>query len=1371
MTRLLRPRPVAPTGPGEPVGAETSSAHRALAASRAGRSGSQRRLAHVGVRSAVDDPFAVDAVLRTRLPDAAPTDDDPDGHDDDRDGADDPAALAGGDPGAGARGLSPLDFAGTGAFAAAPDVMRWVPIGPSVVRLGQADGRPLVTGRISDLQVSPDGRRLYASSAKGGLWYSGDAGATWDPVGNWANAARGPGGNLSGLAIGAILVTFGATAAQDHVVVGTGELTPFQTQHGAGRVGGIGILSAVGPATWQLGNPAWNVSTGTLAVGGLVPAPANPNALFGLGVYRLVRRPGSIAGTTAPGATRDIIVACTSAGAFVGAAVAGGYQWRPVTGTAGSAVTDAVWIPNGANGRLFLTRQGNGVDFYDDIVDPTVLVAANPGFTHTPNPVLVPPVPPAAAAPLAHSRRASLATNDNSSVVYVLGELPGPQVGIWQIPNPTAAVAAVRASGPSVDPSMTYANLWSSAGNNLYAHGFDAGGTGVGTDQLFIGGAGIRSSFFGGQTRPNANFTASLWGFDIAVVAVGAGPGALTPIAGVSDVAGARADMGGLIGNNVHADIHQIHVDSFAATPTSFTIVGNLATITVASAAGLGVGDVVTVAGTANPVLDGSHTVSAVTATTFSYPLANADIAATPTGGTATARTVWVGCDGGVYRSQRGGAVHTFQPRHSGLSVIEAGYVANHPTSRQYVMVGSQDNGVVMRVGETVYEHVLYGDGGGVAFHQNASQDVIGQWTAAQWRVLPNRGTNANTQTQRARGQGAWVSMPSAGGASFYSGVAANGQRIALGTDRVFLADSPRIPQDLANWQILPVGAAAPPVAATAPLGPGTTPGLGRVHTVKWIDNTNLVALYSQGVVLYSEAPVGQWTGTVVLPIAAGGDFFNPPAVTVVPTDLAPVPGLTAGSVYLTTATRSTIADPAGGPAITDTAFMYDRATNTLSGLGLDGGGGTPIDPASSVVVDRPPAPANHVVYVGTATGVQRRDPTVPPAPPGFVWTPMVNGTPDTAVQDLAIWTDPGGAAAPRLLRAALQSRGVWEVDLSAAAEPQRTYVRTHTWDARRQLPTPMANPRLRPAAVALPALDSPDIVVRPAVPAAPPRWRGPDMTADTPFSRYQLWTFQTAFRWRWPSVVADGRMTDAFQELVTRERTIQGRAGTSVDRALWDDVVGATDDAGDLFVYRAPWTDVGNPTLPATEVDLIDLVIPRRDSRGVWLVYREPSVVEVLIHHRDTRPLDPGAPPPLVPQRAHATLLWRSSPSQAALVGADTSGIVAYVRSLVGGGAALPVPAGWNVEQTAAGSALHQLTVPLSARMPRAVPIPLDLSIGNGPGQVPFAHKFVLLIAVVGSSVDQFGAAPAGATDTPANLVRNWPHAAARLLNVSTRP
>ena len=65
---------------------------------------------------------------------------------------------------------------------------------------------------------------------------------------------------------------------------------------------------------------------------------------------------------------------------------------------------------------------------------------------------------------------------------------------------------------------------------------------------------------------------------------------------------------------------------------------------------------------------------------------------------------------------------------------------------------------------------------------------------------------------------------------------------------------------------------------------------------------------------------------------------------------------------------------------------------------------------------------------------------------------------------------------------------------------------------------------------------------------------------------------------------------------------------------------------------------------------------------------------------------------------------------------------------------------------------------------MPRAVPIDIDLS------GVTAGH-FVLFVALAGSTVDPFTGASAGAINTVTDLVRGWPHAAARLVRVFPRP
>ena len=187
---------------------------------------------------------------------------------------------------------------------------------------------------------------------------------------------------------------------------------------------------------------------------------------------------------------------------------------------------------------------------------------------------------------------------------------------------------------------------------------------------------------------------------------------------------------------------------------------------------------------------------------------------------------------------------------------------------------------------------------------------------------------------------------------------------------------------------------------------------------------------------------------TVVL---AGGTGFN----------FLPAPGLVSdlavhdpnlgphGSFYVTTVGSSV-------PADVDTLWWYD-GTGQFIPCGVRqalarGVWTVPADrivsPALSVVVD---TADRNIVYVGTSVGVIRA--TMAPGPaPTWTWERFDNGLPEAAVQDLSLFDHSG----VRLLRAALQSRGVWEVDLATAVQVPQTYLRVHSSDTRRRTPTPL---------------------------------------------------------------------------------------------------------------------------------------------------------------------------------------------------------------------------------------------------------------------------------------------------------------------------
>ena len=75
---------------------------------------------------------------------------------------------------------------------------------------------------------------------------------------------------------------------------------------------------------------------------------------------------------------------------------------------------------------------------------------------------------------------------------------------------------------------------------------------------------------------------------------------------------------------------------------------------------------------------------------------------------------LWAGNDGGVWRSVNGGG--TWKPRNRGLNTMQYFALATHPTERNIVAAGAQDNGTQRYLGNGAWELADYGDGCYVAY-------------------------------------------------------------------------------------------------------------------------------------------------------------------------------------------------------------------------------------------------------------------------------------------------------------------------------------------------------------------------------------------------------------------------------------------------------------------------------------------------------------------------------------------------------------------------------------------------------------------------------------------------------------------------------
>jgi hypothetical protein len=176
-----------------------------------------------------------------------------------------------------------------------------------------------MSGRISAIAVGPNGSRVYAGAANGGVWFSSDGGANWNPLDDYSTSPTFVSLlEADSLAVGALAVRFGATATNDTIFVGTGEPGSFPNAYF-----GIGILSSPNggaPGTWSLEG----TNLAGRAIYRVVIDPDDPTRVYAATSNGLYQRPtsGSVANwtqissssfTKVDGIASDLIVAGSGA--------------------------------------------------------------------------------------------------------------------------------------------------------------------------------------------------------------------------------------------------------------------------------------------------------------------------------------------------------------------------------------------------------------------------------------------------------------------------------------------------------------------------------------------------------------------------------------------------------------------------------------------------------------------------------------------------------------------------------------------------------------------------------------------------------------------------------------------------------------------------------------------------------------------------------------------------------------------------------------------------------------------------------------------------------------------------------------------------
>ncbi|MGA0611698.1 hypothetical protein [Caldimonas sp. KR1-144] len=758
--------------------------------------------------------------------------------------------------------------------------------------------------------------------------------------------------------------------------------------------------------------------------------------------------------------------------------------------------------------------------------------------------------------------------------------------------------------------------------------------------------------------------------------------------------------------------------------------------------------------------------------------------------------TLWTGCDGGVYRSDKPLRPAGFYPRNDGLSISETNFMACDPRFEGEIVVGLQDNGVALRLSNATWRVVHAGDGGGVARNPRAPQRWVAQYTNGTWSNEATYGTSGPLYRVGA------AAAAERDAAAFYSGAAAiahrrnpapapavNTSQLLIGTDRLWYSGDFG-----ATWFTLPTGsdplpanipAVSPPVLDTAQDNLGAKVLLCRWQDADtaWALTENAVYRFRRTAGSHDAGEPGTWardtviakTGTVApdRPAPSGKRKKRPAVPAADPietlrraeswTEIEPnaLPAAGAqparGALYLGTTGNAV-------PPECDTLWWFDgNATWLATGLRAKGNKGQPWPaPVTSIAVD--PARPDEV-WVGTTVGLLKGTRKAVAGTPPFEWdwVPHVNGLPEAAVEDLALFND-GGV---RLLRAAIGARGVWELRLDREAVAPLTYLRVHAGDLRHRDVARLDrgdgtqrswhdSPDLRPRLAPSTTLAGPS--------ASQSWWRGPVNVGAEPLRR-----FQAALRSskKDPRVVANGLWDAYFSEVLrdlgaptTNQPAPAPPAGApalpafsrvSISKAFFESIW------KDAHRTAEPW-GAG----PVREPDLLELTppLPEGDNgKARCELAARPWRVDVVVHHRGRLPRDGGD--------VRVTLLWWADPKPKKKAKFDkpadwpqgavpwTATVQAMLNSADGASAALPP--GWHYaadtdatrRQTLAGRTLDALTPQVATFEANVGALPKDAA--------------VLLVAVIRAGADLALPAAADLQD----LTRKSPAVAVRAVRI----
>src|SRR5262249_30525716 len=187
--------------------------------------------------------------------------------------------------------------------------------------------------------------------------------------------------------------------------------------------------------------------------------------------------------------------------------------------------------------------------------------------------------------------------------------------------------------------------------------------------------------------------------------------------------------------------------------------------------------------------------------------------------------TIYIGCDGGLFRSPDRGI--TWVSCNNGLVISEFEYLAQNLGSSRWVIGGTQDNGTERWTGSSTFTHIADGDGGACAVNRTTPDTVFHTY----YDMSPERSTTGGDF-----GSFSYLPppVPAGEGSLFYPPLEASangGDTVAIGGGALYVSRA-----NMSNWTRIafPSAATASAIAIPDPntVYVGTTDG--RIYKTTW---------------------------------------------------------------------------------------------------------------------------------------------------------------------------------------------------------------------------------------------------------------------------------------------------------------------------------------------------------------------------------------------------------------------------------------------------------------------------------------------------------------------------------------------------------